>query len=60
MSYRGRAAGVMFKVVRDLGLQISEADIARAAGFDKRSMAINTDIIEALLRDLEESVEKNL
>lgn len=51
MSYRGRAAGVMLKAVRDLELQISETDIARAAGFDKRSMAINTDIIEALLRD---------
>jgi hypothetical protein len=51
MSYRGRAAGVMLKAVRDLALQISEMDIARAAGFDKRSMAINTDVIEALLKD---------
>lgn len=51
MSYRGRAAGVMLKAVRDLGLQISETDIARAAGFDKRSMTINTDIIDALLKD---------
>ncbi len=51
MSYRGRAAGVMLKAVRDLGLQISEMDIARAAGFDKRSMAINADIIDALLKD---------
>ena len=51
MSYRGRAAGVMLKAVRDLGLQISEADIARAAGFDKRSMEINKDVIDALLKD---------
>jgi len=51
MSYRGRAAGVMLKAVRDLGLQISETDIARAAGFDKRSMATNTDAIDALLKD---------
>ena len=49
MSYRGRAAGVMLKAVRDLGLQISETDIARAAGFDKRSMAINTNVIDGLL-----------
>jgi hypothetical protein len=51
MSYRGRAAGVMLKAVRDLGLQISETDIARAAGFDRKSMGINTDAVEALLRD---------
>jgi hypothetical protein len=51
MSYRGRAAGVMLKAVRDLGLQISETDIARAAGFDKRSMEINRDVIEDLLKD---------
>ena len=51
MSYRGRAAGVMLKAVRDLGLEVPEIDIARAAGFDKRSMAINTDIIDALLKD---------
>lgn len=51
MSYRGRAAGVMLKAVRDLELQVSETDIARAAGFDKKSMAINTDIIDALLKE---------
>ena len=51
MSYRGRAAGVMLKAVRDLGLEVPEIDIARAAGFDKRSMATNTDIIDALLKD---------
>jgi len=51
MSYRGRAAGVMLKAVRELGLQVSKMDIARAAGFDKRSMATNTDIIDALLKD---------
>lgn len=51
MSYRGRAAGVMLKAVRDLGLQVSEIDVARAAGFDKRSMTTNRDIIDALLKD---------
>ncbi len=51
MSYRGRAAGVMLKAVRDLGLQISEMDIARAAGFDKRSMTTNTKVIDELLKD---------
>jgi hypothetical protein len=51
MSYRGRAAGVMLKAVRDIGLQVSVADIARAAGFDKRSMEINRDVIDALLND---------
>ena len=51
MSYRGRAAGVMLKAVRDLGLQISETDITRAAGFDKRSMELNRDVIDDLLKD---------
>ncbi len=51
MSYRGRAAGVMLKAVLDLRLQVSVADIARAAGFDKRSMEINRDVIEDLLKD---------
>jgi transcription initiation factor TFIIIB Brf1 subunit/transcription initiation factor TFIIB len=51
MSYRGRAAGVMLKAVRDLGLEISEMDIARAAGFDKRSMAINANVIDSVLKD---------
>jgi len=51
MSYRGRAAGVMLKAVRDLELQISETDIARAAGFDKRSMETNKDVIDDLLKD---------
>jgi hypothetical protein len=51
MSYRGRAAGVMLKAVQDLGLQISETDIARAAGFEKRSMEINKDVIQDLLKD---------
>ncbi len=55
MSYRGRAAGVMLKAVRDLGLQISETDIARAAGFDKRSMTINANVIAALLKDSKSS-----
>src|SRR5256712_5442337 len=51
MSYRGRDPGVMLKAVRDLEIQISETDIARAAGFDKRSMATNADLIDALLKD---------
>jgi hypothetical protein len=55
MSYRGRAAGVMLKAVRDLGLQISETDIARSAGFDKKSVAINTNVIETLLKDSKSS-----
>src|SRR5467141_3913863 len=50
-SYRGRAAGVMLKAVRDLKLQVSERDIARAAGFDKRLMTINADVVDALLKD---------
>jgi hypothetical protein len=55
MGYRGRAAGVMLKAVRDLGMQISEMDIARAAGFDKRSMAINKNVIDSLLDDSKNS-----
>jgi len=48
----------MLKAVRDLELQISETDIARAAGFDKRSMAINSDLIAALLKDSKSSERK--
>jgi hypothetical protein len=55
MSYRGRAAGVMLRAVRDLDLQVSRMDIARAAGFDKGSMGINANAIEALLKDLKSS-----
>jgi hypothetical protein len=55
MGYRGRAAGIVFKAVRDLGLQVSEIDIARAAGFDKRSMATNRDVLDALLKDSKSS-----
>ena len=51
MSYRGRAAGVMLKATRDLGLSVSEVDIARAAGFTKRLMEINTDKLDSLLRE---------
>ncbi len=57
-SYRGRAAGVMLKAARDLGLQVSEIDIARAAGIDKRSMTINRDVIDALLKDSKISERK--
>jgi hypothetical protein len=55
MSYRGRAAGVMLNAARDLGLQISRMDIARAAGFDKRSMSTNTRLIAELLKDERDS-----
>jgi hypothetical protein len=55
MSYRGRAAGVMLKAVRDLELQVSETDIARAAGFDKRTMETNADVVDALLKDSKNS-----
>src|SRR5207245_2195116 len=55
MSYRGRAAGVMLRAVRDLGLQVSRMDIARAAGFDKGSMGVNANAIESLLKDLKSS-----
>ena len=55
MSYRGRAADVMLRVVRDLDLQVSRMDIARAAGFDKGSMGINANAIESLLKDLKSS-----
>lgn len=58
MSYRGRAAGVMLNAARDLNLQISEMDIARAAGFDKKSVAINTGVIASLLKGLK-SPEKS-
>ncbi len=55
MSYRGRAAGVMLRAVRDLDLQVSRVDIARAAGFDKGSMGVNANAIESLLKDLKSS-----
>ena len=55
MSYRGRAAGVMLKAVRDLRLQVSAADVARAAGFDEKSMTVNRGVIGALLRDSDSS-----
>ena len=57
MSYRGRAAGVMLNAARDLNLQISEMDVAKAAGFDKKSVAINANVIAALLKDEKSSTE---
>jgi hypothetical protein len=48
----------MLKAVRDLELQVSETDIARAAGFDKRTMATNKDVIDALLKDSTSSETK--
>jgi transcription initiation factor TFIIIB Brf1 subunit/transcription initiation factor TFIIB len=50
MSYRGRAAGLMFKAVRDLGIEIPASEIARAAGFDEKSMSVNRNAIDALLK----------
>jgi len=58
MSYRGRAAGMILKAVRDLELQISEMEIARAAGFDRRTMEANRNVIDALLKDSESSEKK--
>lgn len=58
MSYRGRASGVMLKAVRELGLHVSETDVARAAGFDKRGMSVNADIIDSLLKGSKESARK--
>lgn len=52
MSYRGRAAGAMLKAARDLELAISEGEIARAAGFDRKSMTANSNVIESLLKDV--------
>jgi len=51
MSYRGRAASVMLKAVGDLKLQVSEKDIARAAGLDSRSIAASKNIRDALKED---------
>ncbi len=51
MSYRGRAAGVMLNAVRDLELGISETEIARAAGLEKKSTTVNANVIAALLKD---------
>ncbi len=51
ITYRGRAAAVMLKAVRSLGIDIPTVDVARAAGFDRRSMEINTSIIDLLLKD---------
>lgn len=48
MSYRGRAAGVVLNAVRDLGLRISEIDVATASGFDKRLMEVNARLIAAV------------
>lgn len=50
MTYRGRAAAVVLKAVRSLGVDIPTVEIARAAGFDRRSMEINTSIIDSLLK----------
>jgi hypothetical protein len=58
MSYRGRAAGVVFKAVRDLGLQVSGMDVARAAGFDKRTMAVNANLVGALLNGTDNTKSK--
>src|SRR3989442_12628123 len=54
MSYRGRAAGVMLKAVRDLGLQISETDIARAAGLHMKVVESYSGIIYGPLKEFED------
>jgi hypothetical protein len=51
MSYRGRAAAVVLKTVRDMHLRVSELDIAHSAGFSKGLMLDNADVIDSLLRD---------
>ena len=51
MTYRGRAAAVVLSAVRSLGIDIPTVDIARAAGFDRRSMEINANIIDSLLKN---------
>jgi transcription initiation factor TFIIIB Brf1 subunit/transcription initiation factor TFIIB len=48
-TYRGRAASVVLLAVQDLDLHVSELDIAKAAGFDKKSMVENANIISNLL-----------
>ncbi len=58
MTYRGRAAAVIFKAVRDLRLPVPTVDVARAAGFDERTMRINTHAIDALLKNPESSEAK--
>ena len=58
MSYRGRASGVILRAIKDLGLEIPDADIARSAGFDKRTMAVNANLIGGLLKD-SETPERN-
>lgn len=49
MGYRGRASGLVLRAVRDLSIEISESEIARAAGFDKKSMTANANVINTLL-----------
>ena len=51
MTYRGRAAAIVLRAVRSLGIDIPTVDIARAAGFDRRSMEINANIIDSLLKN---------
>ena len=53
MSYRGRAAAVILKTVKDMQLRVSEQDIANSAGFSKGLMLANADAIDSLLRDSE-------
>lgn len=51
MSYRGRASALLLKATRDLRIEISENEIARAAGFDKKTMTANANLIRTLVKD---------
>ncbi|MBO0887677.1 hypothetical protein J2P12_01105 [Candidatus Bathyarchaeota archaeon] len=59
MSYRGRAAAVILKSVKDMQLRVSEVDIANSAGFSKGLMLANADVIDSLLRDSNVSGRKD-
>ena len=50
MSYRGRAAAALHVSIDTMGLPISDTDIARAAGFDKKTMKANAKTISLLIR----------
>lgn len=51
MSYRGRAATALHVSADAMGLRISDTDIARAAGFDKKTMKVNAKTIGLLMRE---------
>ena len=51
MSYRGRAAAALHVSVDAMGLRVSDTDIARAAGFDKKTMKANAKTIGLLIHE---------